>query len=228
METAVGFGVFSVGGDSPRVGFRVGHGILDLVANGLGDVFEAPSLNPFLALGRSSWEDTVVRIGELVSGGADLVPLEDAALHMPFTVARLRRLLLLARACDEHRAPVPSGRRSAASELAPSPGRLPRPRRHRRAERDADRPPERAGERTGGRDAPLRAEPPSRHRARARLRRRCREPARGARAAHRRSAITCSASCSSTTGARATSRRGSTSRSGRSSASRSRPRSPPG
>jgi fumarylacetoacetase len=87
METAVGFGVFSVGGDSPRVGFRVGHGILDLVANGLGDVFEATSLNPFLALGRSSWEDTLARIGELVGAGADLVPLEDAELHMPFTVA---------------------------------------------------------------------------------------------------------------------------------------------
>ena len=55
MTGAVGFGVFSVGGDQPRVGFRVGHGILDLAANGLGAVFEAPALNPFLALGRSSW-----------------------------------------------------------------------------------------------------------------------------------------------------------------------------
>jgi fumarylacetoacetase len=87
METAVGFGVFSVDGDAPRVGFRVGHGILDLAANGLGAVFEAPSLNPFLALGRSSWEDTVTRIGELVGAGADLVPLEDAAVELPFAVA---------------------------------------------------------------------------------------------------------------------------------------------
>jgi fumarylacetoacetase len=87
METAVGFGVFSVGGDAPRVGFRVGHGILDLSASGLGDVFEARTLNPFLALGRSSWEDTIARIGELVGGGADLVPLEDATLRLPFAVA---------------------------------------------------------------------------------------------------------------------------------------------
>jgi fumarylacetoacetase len=87
METAVGFGVFSVGADAPRVGFRVGHGILDLAANGLGDVFEATSLNPFLALGRSSWDDTVVRIGELVDGEAELVPLEDATVHLPFAVA---------------------------------------------------------------------------------------------------------------------------------------------
>jgi fumarylacetoacetase len=83
----VGFGVFSVGGDPPRVGFRVGHGILDLAASGLGEVFEAPSLNPFLALGRSSWEDTIVRIGELLTAGADYVPLEDAELRMPFEVA---------------------------------------------------------------------------------------------------------------------------------------------
>jgi fumarylacetoacetase len=87
METAVGFGVFSVGADVPRVGFRVGHGILDLAANALGEVFEAPSLNPFLALGRSSWDDTIVRIGELVDAEADLLPLEDAELHLPFAVA---------------------------------------------------------------------------------------------------------------------------------------------
>ncbi len=87
METAIGFGVFSVEGDAPRVGFRVGHGILDLAANGLGAVFEAPSLNPFLALGRSSWDDTLLRIGELVGADADLVPLEDANLHLPFEVA---------------------------------------------------------------------------------------------------------------------------------------------
>jgi len=84
---AVGFGVFSVGGDQPRVGFRVGHGILDLAANGLGAVFEAPALNPFLALGRSSWEDTLARIQELVHAGADLIPLEDTSLELPFAVA---------------------------------------------------------------------------------------------------------------------------------------------
>jgi fumarylacetoacetase len=82
-----GFGVFSVGSNAPRVGFRVGHGILDLAASGLGEVFAAPSLNPFLALGRSSWEDTVVRIGQLIDAGADFVPLEDAELRLPFEVA---------------------------------------------------------------------------------------------------------------------------------------------
>ena len=86
MTGAVGFGVFSVDGDEPRVGFRVGHDVLDCAAHGLGSVFEIATLNPFLALGRSSWEDTVARIVELLRAGADLVPLEDAAVLMPFTV----------------------------------------------------------------------------------------------------------------------------------------------
>jgi fumarylacetoacetase len=84
---AVGFGVFSTGTAPPRVGFRVGDGILDLAAAGLGTVFDARSLNPFLALGRTEWEDTVTRAGQLVAGGADLVPLDTATSHLPFEVA---------------------------------------------------------------------------------------------------------------------------------------------
>jgi fumarylacetoacetase len=87
MNGAVGFGVFSVGEDAPRVGFRVAQDVLDLAAHGLGEVFEAPTLNPFLALGRSSWEDTVARVAELVDAGADLVPLENAEVRIPFAVA---------------------------------------------------------------------------------------------------------------------------------------------
>jgi len=87
MNGAVGFGVFSVGGAAPRVGFRVGQEVLDLAAHGLGAVFEAPSLNPFLALGRSSWEDTVTRVAELVDAGAELVPLEGAEVRIPVAVA---------------------------------------------------------------------------------------------------------------------------------------------
>ena len=87
MKEAVGFGVFSLDGDAPRVGFRVGDAILDLAASGLGAVFEAASLNPFLALGRSSWEDTVARVAELVAVGAELVPAASATSHLPFAVA---------------------------------------------------------------------------------------------------------------------------------------------
>jgi len=82
----VGFGVFSLDGDEPRVGFRVGHGVLDLAAAGLGDVFQATSLNPFLALGRSAWESTLARIDRLVTRGAEFIPLEQATTHLPFVV----------------------------------------------------------------------------------------------------------------------------------------------
>ena len=86
MNRAVGFGVFSAEGRPPRVGFRVGGGVLDLAASRLGSVFAHPSLNAFLALGRPAWEDVLARIGELVDAGVDLIPLEDVTLHRPFEV----------------------------------------------------------------------------------------------------------------------------------------------
>ena len=86
MTRGVGFGVFSTEAEPPRVGFRVGSGILDLAGAGLGSVFAATSLNAFLALGRSAWEDTLGRIEDIVAGGADLVPLEHARTYLPFLV----------------------------------------------------------------------------------------------------------------------------------------------
>ena len=86
MNGAVGFGVFSTADAGPRVGFRVGHDILDLAAAELGAVFASSSLNPFLALGRAAWEDVVGRVAELVDEGADLVELEHATVHLPFEV----------------------------------------------------------------------------------------------------------------------------------------------
>ncbi len=86
MKGAVGFGVFSHGDDEPRVGFRTGDGVLDLAEAGLGAAFESSSLNAFLALGRAAWEDVTARAGELIAGGADLVPLADAELHVPVEV----------------------------------------------------------------------------------------------------------------------------------------------
>jgi fumarylacetoacetase len=87
VKSGVGFGVFSTDGEPPRVGFRVGRGVLDLAAAGLGSVFASPSLNAFLALGRTAWEDTLGRIGDLVVSGADLTPLERVRMHLPFAVA---------------------------------------------------------------------------------------------------------------------------------------------
>ena len=87
MTGAVGFGVFSAEGGPPRVGFRVGHGVLDLAASSLGSVFATPSLNSFLSLGLTAWEDVLGRISELVGAGADLVALEHTTIHRPFDVA---------------------------------------------------------------------------------------------------------------------------------------------
>jgi len=87
MNGAVGFGVFSLRGEPPRVGFRVGNGVLDLPANGFGSDFSVPGLGPFLARGRTTWEDVVRRVAALVRGGADLVPLELVTVHLPFEVA---------------------------------------------------------------------------------------------------------------------------------------------
>ena len=87
MNGAIGFGVFSTGNGGPHVGFRVGEGVLDLAPYGRDDLFAAPSLNPLLASGRETWESAVERVQGLVEGGADLLPLEDVSLHLPFEVA---------------------------------------------------------------------------------------------------------------------------------------------
>ena len=182
MTGGVGFGVFSVDGDEPRVGFRVGHGILDLAAHGLGAVFDAPSLNPFLALGRASWEDTVARIVELVGAGANFVPLEDAELRLPFEVADYVDFY----SSLEHASNLGRLFRPDSEPLLPNWRRLPVG-YHGRAgtvvvEWNPGRPPVGSDEGAGRGRAVVRPEQAARHRARARLRGRCRKPARRARA----------------------------------------------
>jgi fumarylacetoacetase len=82
----VGFGVFSRDGEEPRVGFRSGDGVLDLVAAGLGAAFESSSLNPFLALGRAAWEDVTARAHELVAAGSELIPATEVEARLPLEV----------------------------------------------------------------------------------------------------------------------------------------------
>jgi fumarylacetoacetase len=90
------YGVFRRGGDEPRVGARSGDGILDLAAlarDGLLDedpaLFAQPSLNPFMAAGRTTW----VRVREALqalTAGPDAepaaVPLEEAQPLLPVAV----------------------------------------------------------------------------------------------------------------------------------------------
>ena len=102
------YGVFSTkGGRAPRVGVAIGGYILDLweleqdSRLDVGDlgVFAQPSLNAFMALGPKAWSRTRERISELLRHDHPelrdndelrqraLVPMHDANLHLPFTVA---------------------------------------------------------------------------------------------------------------------------------------------
>ncbi len=93
------FGVFSTDED-PRVGVALGDHVIDLAplaaVEGLdgGHVFEASSLNPFMALGRPAWSAVRSWLTELLTHDGDrdlveahLVPREEVQLHLPFEVA---------------------------------------------------------------------------------------------------------------------------------------------
>jgi len=98
--TNLPYGVFSHGGELPRVGVALGDHVVDLAplaaAEGLdgGHVFEAPTLNPFLAMGRPAWAAVRSWLVELLEheGYRDLVeshlvPQDEVQLHLPFEVA---------------------------------------------------------------------------------------------------------------------------------------------
>ncbi|RAH97698.1 fumarylacetoacetase [Acuticoccus sediminis] len=101
------FGVLSTG-DRPRVGVAIGDHVLDLAAleaAGLvrpdpeRTVFDAPALNPFMALGPAAWQATREALSRLLGGedarlrddpvltGRALIPAERAMLQLPFKVA---------------------------------------------------------------------------------------------------------------------------------------------
>jgi fumarylacetoacetase len=81
------YGVFSLPHDKPRVGVRIGDDVLDL-ASALGDeVFTAPSLNPFMALGRTAWRETRERVKAVALSGEHRIPLDQVTLHLPIDVA---------------------------------------------------------------------------------------------------------------------------------------------
>ena len=98
--TNLPFGVFSHDGEAPRVGVALGDDVLDLAplaaAEGLdgGHVFESPSLNPFMALGRPAWRAVRAWLGELLEHEgyrelveSHLIARRDVSMRMPFQVA---------------------------------------------------------------------------------------------------------------------------------------------
>jgi fumarylacetoacetase len=85
------YGVFSVGGSTPRVGVRAGDSVVDLAVLLAADVFAAPALNPFMAQGPERWAQVRARVQQLLGDGD--VPEQAVhdvgavTLHLPFEVA---------------------------------------------------------------------------------------------------------------------------------------------
>ena len=85
------YGVFSRGGEAPRIGVAFEENVIDL-APALGDdVFRRQSLNAFMARGIDGWSETRGRIidllGDLERTKPFLIPADGLTLHLPFEVA---------------------------------------------------------------------------------------------------------------------------------------------
>jgi fumarylacetoacetase len=94
------YGVFSHGEEDPRVGVAIGRYVLDLAPLAASEgadfasVFQAPTLNPFMALGRRAWHAVRHWLAERLTDESyrplvepELVPRDQVQLHMPFAVA---------------------------------------------------------------------------------------------------------------------------------------------
>jgi fumarylacetoacetase len=85
------YGVIRRPGGPPRPAVRFGDRALDLaaVADAVPDgVFDGPTLNPFLALGRPAWSAVRTRLIELLSepGDLPLIPLGEAETLLPVRI----------------------------------------------------------------------------------------------------------------------------------------------
>jgi fumarylacetoacetase len=98
--TNLPYGVFSRDDEEPRVGVRIGDFVLDLAPLAASEmlegahVFESPTLNAFMALGRPAWDNVRGWLTEMLTDPGQrhlaepfLVPLSDVSLHLPFEVA---------------------------------------------------------------------------------------------------------------------------------------------
>ncbi len=90
------YGVFAKGGGAPRVGVAIGDHVLDLseVDTPCRSDFAGPSLNAFLARGRSAWSAVRARLVELLTDESHrpavephLHAVEEVELRLPIEVA---------------------------------------------------------------------------------------------------------------------------------------------
>ncbi|GAA1242984.1 fumarylacetoacetase [Kitasatospora nipponensis] len=87
------YGVFSTPDTGPLAGVRIGDRVLDLAAVLDDPVFAEPTLNAFLAQGRSRWDEVRARITELLTEERwrarvepALLALDEVRLHLPVAV----------------------------------------------------------------------------------------------------------------------------------------------
>ena len=86
------YGSFSVDGGPRRVGVAVDDGVLDLTGAAPrllpqhAHLFERGDLDALLAAGRPVWDEVRAALREHARA-ADLIPVADVELHLPFTVA---------------------------------------------------------------------------------------------------------------------------------------------
>ena len=90
------YGVFSRGGDDPRVGVAIGERVVDLARLDLPYAadFATGSLGAFMGRGRDAWRAVRARLTALLTDETrraavepHLVPLAEVRLHLPFEVA---------------------------------------------------------------------------------------------------------------------------------------------
>jgi fumarylacetoacetase len=94
------YAVFSVGGDQPRVGARIGDLVVDLAPIAASDMMAGaealarPTLAGLLAAGRPTWTSTRAWLTALLTDEAEragvepfLIPIGEVSLHPPFDVA---------------------------------------------------------------------------------------------------------------------------------------------
>jgi fumarylacetoacetase len=98
--TNLPYGVFSRDGEDPRVGVRIGDFVVDLAPLAAsqhfdtGSVFQAATLNPFMAVGRRAWHAVRTWLADLLADAAEqdevepyLIPLGQVDLQLPIEVA---------------------------------------------------------------------------------------------------------------------------------------------
>ncbi|OYO25292.1 fumarylacetoacetase [Enemella dayhoffiae] len=85
------YGVFSVEGQDPRVGVRLGEEVIDLARLFEDPRFDQPSLNAFMASGYEAWVEVRRQLQQRIADDALPVearfPLSEVRLHMPMEVA---------------------------------------------------------------------------------------------------------------------------------------------